>query len=117
MRTKKISNSNSPKIYKQFRIIMENKHTDGKWEIQLPKGVIASTRIHSNNATIATVHAIDEMEANAQLIAAAPELLEVAIIAKRLIAELWDLDTQYRKGVWTEYNNKIREVIEKATQG
>lgn len=65
---------------------METKHTQGKWELSHGANTfptIGSVELHQ---AIATVHKIEkvkgfceEAEANAKLIAAAPELLEALI--------------------------------------
>jgi hypothetical protein len=56
---------------------MNTKHTQGEWEFHyFGDNGNRQCRIHSNNVTIAKVLQIDEAEANAKLIAAAPELLE-----------------------------------------
>jgi hypothetical protein len=57
------------------------KHTPGKWELGVVPNTIASC-VNGEEFIIAKMGVQPEMEANARLIAAAPELLEVL---KRII--------------------------------
>ena len=80
---------------------MEHKHTPGPWSIN-------GNKIDGNGYHIVSVnsHRTSEGEANARLIAAAPELLE---IVKSILAD--DM-MQYLPA---EYIEKIRSSIAKAT--
>ena len=54
-----------------------SKHTSGEWQVHsFGSKENLQTHIHANNVRIAKISQIDESEANARLIAAAPELLE-----------------------------------------
>ena len=72
---------------------MSKKHTDGPWFTSMPNegGGILIKPIPGH--VIAQCDELPEMEANARLIAAAPELLEALEAAKRLLetAELHHL--------------------------
>lgn len=73
---------------------MKTQHTPDKWEIirnEQPHGTV--TKIMANTTIIATVNADgettkDEFSANARLIAAAPELLEMVYNLKQCIKRL-----------------------------
>ena len=55
-------------------------HTQGEWQLHyFGDNGNRQCRIHSNNVTIAKVFQIDEADANAKLIAAAPDLLQALI--------------------------------------
>lgn len=69
---------------------MNTKHTPGPWSIKDDDGIIAN-----NQYWIASIHIArtkDEKEANARLIASAPELLEALIKAENT---LLDMDSNY----------------------
>jgi hypothetical protein len=68
---------------------MKTKHTQGEWEVHyFGDNGNRKTRVHCQNVTIANVLQIDEVEANAKLIAAAPELLQALIKANNLLQGL-----------------------------
>ena len=57
-----------------------SKHTQGEWQVHsFGDKENLQTHVHANNVRIAKISQIDEAEANARLIAAAPELLEALI--------------------------------------
>ena len=57
----------------------------------------------------------EQAEANAKLIAAAPELLEVLILTLPYI-EMAEFDESYKKGAVKKILNQIEAVIKKATE-
>jgi len=97
------------------------KHTPGEWTVHNfgPEGN-KQTRIHSNNVTIAKIIQIDESEANAQLIAAAPTLLEALRKAEVAISYLQQMFVTMEKEhdhaamMSGHARRTIREAIEKA---
>ncbi len=95
---------------------MKTKHTQGEWEIN--NNIIIS----DNYQTIATIHKqsfdtnIDgthardrEMEANAKLIAAAPDLLKCLIELK---PHLIDIGFSQTNGLLLDINNAIKKATE-----
>ena len=95
---------------------MKTKHTQGKWELSHGANTfptIGSVELHQ---AIATVHKIEkvkgfceEAEANAKLIAAAPELLEALI---RVIEDR-EFDNN---SIPQSTINKVKNAIKKATE-
>jgi ribonuclease PH len=100
----------------------EFKGTKGKWGIQNepvqyrtnpnPKEWHGSFDIISGETGIACVHAytfwnqtFEEAQANAKLIASAPEMLEMLQKAERTLREVYECDT-----------NEIQQLIKKATE-
>lgn len=89
---------------------METKHTKGEWIVDKS---IAYTYIRiPNGESVAMINNLEgsngvqkENEANAKLIAAAPELLDVCIDA-----------LSHHQGRKSIIGNKLREVIKKATK-
>jgi hypothetical protein len=95
--------------------------TKGKWGIQgmpfqdkeeNPKEWHGSFDIISGKTQIAYVHAytfwnqtFEEAQANAKLIASAPEMLEMLQKAERTLREVYECDT-----------NEIQQLIKKATE-
>ena len=88
------------------------KHTKGKWRI---KNKINIKTI--NGKCIADIWGFDvtekEIEANAKLIASAPELLESLIELENIVSLLVDFDG---KSVYKDETKKARNTIKKATQ-
>ena len=95
---------------------MENlKHTKGEWfanncmvTINGTFNEIAKCHSLSNNNCLS----LEEMRANAKLIAAAPDLLEALIEALPAVMEL---NGEYQEG-WDETIIKIENAINKATK-
>jgi hypothetical protein len=89
------------------------KHTPGPWKItpRLTSKEVYSLDIYCDNKTLAEVkgkhYQIDNniCDANAKLIAAAPELLEACIEAEK-----------HHQGGHSEIGFKLREAIKKATE-
>jgi len=94
---------------------METKHTKGKWVLSHGANTfptIGSAELHQ---PIATIHKIEnaktfceEAEANAKLIAAAPELLEALIKLYNSIDSCIDLTPE----LLIECNNAIKKATE-----
>jgi hypothetical protein len=88
-------------------------HTQGEWQLHyFGDNGNRQCRIHSNNVTIAKVLQIDEADANAKLIAAAPDLLEA------LHQVMEELNQQMRKQnrlTFTKAELIAQEAINKAT--
>jgi hypothetical protein len=89
---------------------MENKFTPGKWSYHKAEGINLEVYNDEQLRTRVCIIPYDDFEgiANAKLIAAAPELLEALIAAKKL-AEFQGLET-------TETYNIINSAITKATE-
>ena len=86
---------------------MENlKHTKGEWEVDgngiFPKGLSSNIAIVQSRVTN------EESEANAKLIAAAPELLEALMSTRMLNLHLYEEGTIGHR-VYTEINNAINK--------
>ncbi len=99
----------------------EFKGTPGKWLAKLEDGRNAHDIIvdREDYAWVASVHqqfhdvaTVEQAEANAKLIAAAPELLEALILARAVILSKRDMDGLSPKG--SEILNKINSAINKA---
>ena len=100
---------------------MQTEHTQGTWEVFIQPTEIGTTRtinVGSNRiATLKFMPTIEESEANAKLIAAAPELLAAlqplvnfcSIIPKETFTEVGANDFQY-------ILNKCSEALIKATE-
>lgn len=91
----------------------EFKGTKGKWlaeESPVTKG-FWSVGSGDTDITYLTLNP-DEVEANAKLIASAPELLEALILARAVILSKRDMDGLSPKG--SEILNKINSAINKA---
>ena len=91
---------------------MSIKHTPGPWRCE-GSSVWRENGLDMDQPSLATTHG-PFAEANARLIAAAPELLEAA---SNVFDKLWD---NYGNGYGTEYEDVIAElqvVIAKATNG
>lgn len=65
---------------------METKHTQGRWYIGVRRNNIFSTDNSSNLKISVQCDNSEELQYNAKLIAAAPELLEALMIAHDIIA-------------------------------
>jgi hypothetical protein len=93
------------------------KHTKEKWSLEYP--IVGDFVIHADGLRIASIHLIDdkleEQEANAKLIAAAPELLEVAENALKLLEKLSKYDNQF-KGQIAGNICDLHKVIKNATE-
>jgi len=96
------------------------KHTKGKWEVA---GQDPDIYIESGLKTLCKLWGRgEEQEANAELIAAAPDLLEALLKAKELIKEWHNIGAgEMGDGLWAIYDSKspemkrINEAIKKAT--
>jgi hypothetical protein len=107
---------------KQIQIDMKAKHTKGKWIIESTKDTNSLySMIYSGEVRIAEVKSYgkdskfndatyEEKEANAKLIAAAPEMLEALIVLNNYIKEDSAI---YRSSLQCKY---IDELITKATK-
>jgi hypothetical protein len=86
---------------------MNTNHTKGDWKISAINKLNPTQRIiHKEQGfVIAKIMNIDEAEANAKLIAAAPDLLKALKSAQNILA------VNYNTGT-----NEIDEAIEKATK-
>jgi len=73
---------------------MKKQHTSGEWKVKKPYWTYY---VVSGETTIAQLQIIDEDEANARLIAAAPELLNACLWAKEQFKILSD------KGLYPEH--------------
>jgi hypothetical protein len=105
---------------------METKHTKGEWliEIDHPESEpTAENKCHMIEIRTKTFEWIcsvmpygkkskEETEANAKLIAAAPDLLEALIEALPAVEEL---NGEFQEG-WEDTINKIKKAIKKATE-
>ena len=72
---------------------METKFTKEPWEWRKPNGVVKTNRIYSVStdcqvAHLNECHGAQEIEANARLISAAPELYEACEMQQRLIDDM-----------------------------
>lgn len=100
---------------------METKHTKGEWRIRGNKIFIGDTY-----KSVATVHVIKnykdttfepmediESNANARLIAAAPDMIQFVIKMEKIFKELYNYGvlTSYQHVAW----NEAKQIIEKAT--
>lgn len=65
---------------------MKSKHTQGPWEACIYSGPFDQPLILSSDGAIGRLHGMEDRqhEANAKLIAAAPDLLEACLTAKAL---------------------------------
>lgn len=95
---------------------METKHTKGKWEITPNKLVIVKSGTldiisDCDTTDVETSLTKLEMEANAKLIAAAPELLDALI----LMSEYYIHDKSIDDGEYIEMEQKVINAIKKAT--
>ncbi len=98
-------------------------HTPGPWEIENMN--FEEILIHSKEMNIATAYVIDlspeEGEANAKLIASAPELLQALIDTlqefKDVVSEVegFNIDDKEDKGSWAQAIKKAQSAINKAT--
>jgi hypothetical protein len=89
---------------------MKTQHTKGEWKMEYP--LLGDFIIHNDGLRIVSVHLIDdkleEQEANAKLIAAAPDLLET----------LYEIQKQFNENgnmtghLWS----KCEQAIKKATK-
>ncbi len=94
---------------------MKTKHTAGQWELQYyGDNGNRKCRIHSDNVTIATVAPIDEQQANAKLIASAPELIEALQLLLKSHRQLTFEKNHSLNDNWLE--EKAHEAILKATK-
>ena len=90
---------------------METKHTPGPWNIHFNDTGHATSIMADHKICVMQTNNLDECNANAKLIAAAPELLEALIIAiDALDPEKEHLD--YDDGAFLE----IKKAIKKATE-
>ena len=93
------------------------RHTPGPWKVSKNGNDIEMA--NSDNAGIATLYAISELQdkANAKLIAASPEMLEAL---KAMTEHYVDLVNSSDAGSWNpeeeDVVKKAREVITKATK-
>ena len=77
---------------------METKHTKGEWEIKKTQGNFSI----SGKEPVCTILAnppLEQQEANAKLIAAAPELLEALVKSNKLIETLRDKLSHIKYGI------------------
>lgn len=93
---------------------METKHTPGEWEIKSETARQNARVIHKEQGfCIATINPIDEAEANAKLISAAPELLE-ALQLILITCDIKNINEEYGQ-LDTHWTNKVLNAIKKAT--
>lgn len=104
---------------KEERIdIMENKHTKGPWEVSkvIRNKIIASkTAITIADCCITNLILKAERDANARLIAAAPDLLEACKLAAKYVAKMVADDIQTAVPPANALD-RINKAIEKATK-
>lgn len=99
---------------------MKTKFTKGSWKITTHPAFVGELRICGDGEEIAIVRSIiTNKEANAKLIAAAPEMLEVLKVAKAAL----ELCRQHMRdnsnlNLWYGLSapKRIEEVIKKATE-
>lgn len=100
---------------------MNTKHTPGPWKAEGWKGIVVND---SNGHTLALApgcsYSIEEMAANARLIAAAPDLLEALqnVIASTALPSAWSDDiseAQWQRQRLDECRDFARAAIAKAT--
>ena len=88
---------------------MEFQGTKGKWEVVAQNETGALITGMNGNESICTVWgSVDEFEANAKLIAAAPELLEALIECSAFLNTVQSPDTSARN-LKTEIDNAINK--------
>lgn len=88
---------------------METKHTKGEWsakQLELSSNWIINSE-KSNICTLNSQHPIEILEANAKLIAAAPELLEALKVCYNSLCTY---------GSHPIIENQVEKTIEKATK-
>jgi len=94
---------------------MKTTHTPGPWEINPIWSNEQGIEIHNTETTIANVQSFrkpfneEEMNANAKLIAAAPEMLEALVEAKRMYEAIEPA------GGWQGVYEEIKSAIKQAT--
>lgn len=91
---------------------METKHTKGEWEIAHDEGIGYFITNPNEWGRICTIRSVREpnWEANAKIIAAAPELLEALIMANDVLKATYPLFNE-----WAE-SSVIEQAINKATK-
>ncbi len=89
---------------------METKHTQGEWFVSNHNNELKVRARNTMMGTVCTINTLfeDEAEANAKLIASAPDLLEALEAARKLIH-------QERKDALT-VGEIIQQAIDKATK-
>lgn len=123
-----MSRSNPVNVTKNIEIMKDQKHTAGNWNLNnnsmSPKETRFSVTINDNHgyAVIATItddnnmFGRKEVEANAKLIAAAPQLLEISMaLWKALQQEMCHLPAD-RQQVISSFLEYSQRVIKKATE-
>jgi len=70
-----------------------SKHTPGPWMVSSNGAAVVDTATHGQELIIVQERGVDS-EANARLIAAAPELLEAAIRAEELLSSVTDIASE-----------------------
>ena len=95
---------------------MNTQHTPGPWVVDHSHpDWVEGTTIWANDVVIA--HAVadqhHETEANARLIAAAPEMLDLLYTVLPYIEDL-ELDQMYKPGVVAALTRRIRDTLDKA---
>lgn len=90
---------------------MKTKHTPGPWEAVIYDGAFDQPLIKSDHVVICRVHGMEDRqhEANAKLIAAAPELLDQLVKARKLL-----IQNGFR--TWSYVIIDIDNAIKKATE-
>lgn len=93
-------------------------HTKGKWKYEITNATENKLDIliqSQENITIGWVYADEEGEANARLIASAPDMLEALIeLLRDSINNYPNMPNNHRK-TWHEYYSDEIQVIEQAT--
>lgn len=90
---------------------MKTKHTPGPWEACIYSGSFDQPLIKSDHGAIGRLHGMEgrQHEANAKLIAAAPELLDQLVKARKLLVQ-----NGFR--TWAYVIIDIDNAIKKATE-
>ena len=94
---------------------MKTNHTKGKWQI-INRPAFTEITVGTKDLYICTVLSIDiedeEAEANAELIAAAPELLQMVYNLKNCIKRLTqDNLTQFEKDTEAQWEGEAHELL------
>lgn len=89
---------------------METKHTKGKWYAVDSSGTVIAAKGEKYTTICKVLNISEEGDANAKLIAAAPDMLEALIEAKRMYEEVQPC------GGWQGVYEMIESAIKKATE-
>ena len=88
-----------------------SKHTKGKWEVSEKNGLQVITRDGETIAYTETCTGLEKDEANAQLISAAPELLEAC---KKALSIIEYLGEEHNTTAGEEEEKLLKQAIAKA---